>query len=156
MSKVIVFENNKGNVSVVTPTEQGLQVLTIEQIAQKDTPAGVPHYIVDFSTLPKDTGFFNAWVFTTPPSIEVNLNQAKVIYKEAADTRASNLSKPLVDEYMRLTAIGADTTAVQAQIQAINAAAEETAYLNANTVNELIACWPPELGPNPFLPVAAE
>ncbi len=84
--------------------------------------------------------------------ITVNLEKSKVIYKHTADAQAAYLSTPLTQEYMRLVAIGGDTTAVQAQLKAINAAAEETAYLDATTVDELIACWPPELGPNPFLP----
>jgi hypothetical protein len=87
--------------------------------------------------------------------VVVDLDKAKVQYKQTADSTAASLSTPLTQEYMRLTAIGGDTTAVQAQLQAINAAAEETAYLDATTVPELVACWPPELGPNPFLPVSA-
>ena len=84
----------------------------------------------------------------------ISLDRAKAQYKKAADDRAASLSQPLTQEYMRLTAIGGDTTAVQAQLKAINAAAEQTAYLEATTVPELIACWSLELGPNPFLPAA--
>jgi hypothetical protein len=88
------------------------------------------------------------------PAVEVDLAKAKVQYKSAADTAAASLSQPLTQEYMRLMAIEGDTTAVQAQLKAINSAAEETAYLDATTVPELVACWPAELGPNPFLPTA--
>jgi hypothetical protein len=88
--------------------------------------------------------------------ITTNLEKAKAIYKQGADDRAAELSNPLTQEYMRLFAINADTTVVQAQLQAINAAAEKTAYLDATSVDELIACWPPELGPNPFLPIDVE
>ena len=149
-----IFQNTNGNISVGTPTDEALQTQTIEQIAAKDTPAGATYYIVDSASLPVDTAFFNSWVFSTAPEVVVDLDKAKVQYKQTADSTAASLSTPLTQEYMRLTAIGGDTTAVQAQLQAINAAAEETAYLDATTVPELVACWPPELGPNPFLPSA--
>ena len=150
-----IYQNSAGNISVGIPTDETLQTLTIEQIATKDTPPGTTYYIVDSSTLPVDTAFFNSWVFTVAPEVAVDLDKAKVQYKQTADSTAASLSQPLTQEYMRLTAIGGDTTAVQAQLQAINAAAEETAYLDATTVPELVACWPPELGPNPFLPTAS-
>ena len=156
MSQVFIYQNLNGNISVGTPTDEALQTQTIEQIAAKDTPAGATYYIVDSASLPVDTAFFNSWVFSTAPEVVVDLDKAKVQFKSAEDAVAASLSTPLTQEYMRLTAIGGDTTAVQAQLQAINAAAEETAYLDATTVPELIACWPPELGPNPFLPAVAE
>lgn len=151
-----IYQNTNGNISVGTPTDEALQTQTIEQIAAKDTPAGTPWYVVDSSSLPIDTAFFNSWVFSTAPEVVVDLDKGKVQFKSAEDTSAASLSTPLTQEYMRLTAIGADTTAVQAQLVAINAAAEETAYLDATTVPELVACWPPELGPNPFLSTSAE
>jgi hypothetical protein len=155
MSQVFIYKSPKGNVSVGSPTDEALQTQTIEEIAAKDTPAGTQWYIVDSSDLPLDSAFFNAWVFTTPPNVVVDISKAQVVYKQTADSTAASLSTPLTQEYMRLMAIGGDTTAVQAQLKAINAAAEETAYLDATTVDDLVACWPPELGPNPFLPTAA-
>jgi hypothetical protein len=154
MSQVFIYQAPDGNIAVGVPSEEALQTQTIEQIAAKDTPAGAQWYVVDSASLPVDTAFFNSWVFTEAPTVEVDLAKAKVQFKSAEDAAAASLSTPLTQEYMRLTAIGGDTTAVQAQLQAINAAAEETAYLDATTVPELVACWPPELGPNPFLPSA--
>lgn len=147
--QVIVYAQSNGAIAVVNPADCGL---SIEQIAEKDTPAGTEWYIVDSSALPIDTAFFDAWVFTTPPNVVVDIAKAQVVYKQTADSTAASLSTPLTQEYMRLTAIGGDTTAVQAQLVAINAAAEETAYLDATSVPQLVACWPSELGPNPFLP----
>lgn len=151
-----IYQNPNGNISVGSPTDEALQTQTIEQIAAKDTPPGATYYIVASDSLPVDTAFFNSWVFSVAPEVVVDLNKAKVQYKQTADSRAAELSTPLTQEYMRLVAIGGDTTVVQAQLQAINAAAEETAYLDATSVDELIACWPPELGPNPFLPASSE
>jgi hypothetical protein len=152
MSKVFVYENSNSGISLGNPTEEALKNQTIEQIAEQAIPTGTVFYVVDDSTLPSVLNLFNAWVFSTPPEIVVDLDRAKVQYKQIADSTAASLSTPLTQEYMRLTAIGGDTTAVQAQLVAINAAAEETAYLNATSVPQLVACWPSELGPNPFLP----
>ena len=152
MSQVFVYENSNSSISLGNPTEEALKNQTIEQIAEQAVPTGTVFYVVDDSTLPSVLNLFNAWVFSTPPEIVVDLDRAKVQYKQIADSTAASLSTPLTQEYMRLTAIGGDTTAVQAQLRAINAAAEETAYLNATSVPQLVACWPSELGPNPFLP----
>lgn len=156
MAKVFLYQNSPaGNVAVGAPTEEALQFATIEEIALRDVPTGVAYFIVNDSSLPAYYAFFDSWVFSTAPEVVVDLNKAKVQYKQTADSTAASLSTPLTQEYMRLTAIGGDTTAVQAQLKAINAAAEETAYLDATTVPQLVACWPPELGPNLFLPVAS-
>jgi hypothetical protein len=154
MSKVILYAQSSGAVAMVVPAPDCF--LTVEEIAQKDVPSGTPYHIVEKSEISASFAFFNSWVFSTAPEIVVDLGKAKVQYKQAADAAAASLSQPLTQEYMRLMSIGGDTTAVQAQLQAINAAAEETAYLDATSVDALIACWPPELGPNPFLPVSNE
>ena len=156
MNQVFIYASLSGSITVGYPTPEALQTQTIQQIAAKDVPSGTTYYIVDSASLPVDTAFFNSWVFSVAPEVVVDLDKAKVQYKQTADSTAASLSTPLTQEYMRLTAIGGDTTAVQAQLQAINAAAEETAYLDATTVDELVACWPAELGPNPFLPASSE
>lgn len=61
MSQVIVFENENGGVSVGTPTQEALQIMSIYQIATKDVPEGKDFWIVNSSVLPSDHSFFNAW-----------------------------------------------------------------------------------------------
>lgn len=62
MNKRIIYPNDDGGVAVVIPTlECGL---TIEQIAEKDVPAGKPFKIVDLSEIPTDRTFRAAWEFT--------------------------------------------------------------------------------------------
>jgi hypothetical protein len=53
----IIFQNESGGVSVIIPTGK----LPIEDIAQKDVPAGVPYLIVDAIDVPDDRTFRNAW-----------------------------------------------------------------------------------------------
>ncbi len=58
MNARVIFENDEGGVSVLIPCECGL---TIEQIAQKDVPAGKPYRIVDVSDLPNDRADRAKW-----------------------------------------------------------------------------------------------
>lgn len=58
----IIYPTPEGGVAIVIPaTECGL---TIEEIAAKDVPPGVPFKIVDVSEIPEDRTFRAAWEFT--------------------------------------------------------------------------------------------
>ena len=57
MDKVIIYPNETG-ISVIYPCDCGL---TIEQIAQKDVPAGIKYRIIDASELPSDRSQREAW-----------------------------------------------------------------------------------------------
>lgn len=59
MDKRIIYKNESGGVSVIIPAECGL---TIEQIAAKDVPTGLPYKIVDVLDIPVDRSERNAWV----------------------------------------------------------------------------------------------
>lgn len=59
MNKRIIHSNGSGGISVIIPAENS--GLTIEQVAQKDVPAGVPYKIVDVADIPEDRTFRNAW-----------------------------------------------------------------------------------------------
>ena len=52
--KVVIFKNTDDTFSLLIPTQEALQFATIEQIAEKDVPAGCPYWIVDASELPAD------------------------------------------------------------------------------------------------------
>jgi len=59
MSQRIIYQNDNGGVSVITPAPNC--GLTIEQIAKKDVPTGKPYKIVNGSEVPSDRTFRNAW-----------------------------------------------------------------------------------------------
>ncbi len=60
MSKKIIYPRQDGSgVSLIMPAPNA--EITIEEIARKDTPAGVPYLIVDSSSIPNDIYFFDAW-----------------------------------------------------------------------------------------------
>jgi hypothetical protein len=59
MNQRIIYSTPEGGVAVIIPApECGL---SIEEIAAKDVPAGVPYQIVDVSDIPSDRTFRNAW-----------------------------------------------------------------------------------------------
>lgn len=59
MSQRIVYQNDDGSLSIITPApECGL---TIEQIALKDVPFNKPFKIINASDLPADRASRNAW-----------------------------------------------------------------------------------------------
>lgn len=52
MTKVIIFKNDGGGISVIHPTPEALEIYGINAIALKDVPAGKPFKIIDASELP--------------------------------------------------------------------------------------------------------
>jgi hypothetical protein len=61
MNQRIVYQNDDGGISILTPSPECLQSHTIEEIAAKDVPAGKPYKIVDVSDIPSDRTWRNAW-----------------------------------------------------------------------------------------------
>jgi hypothetical protein len=59
MNQRIVYSTPDGGVAVVIPSGE----LSIEEVAAKDVPAGVPYQIVDVSEIPTDRTFRNAWEY---------------------------------------------------------------------------------------------
>lgn len=53
MTQVIIYLQDNGVPAVMTPTPEALQLMTIEQVAIKDVPAGKPFAIVDAAILPQ-------------------------------------------------------------------------------------------------------
>lgn len=62
MSQRIVFQLPGEPVAAMTPCECGL---TIEEIARKDVPVGVPYWIVDHSVIPLDPDDRAEWELST-------------------------------------------------------------------------------------------
>ena len=61
MNSRIIYPTDEGGVAVIIPAaECGL---SIEEIADKDVPAGKPYKIVDVSDIPEDRTFRGAWEY---------------------------------------------------------------------------------------------
>jgi hypothetical protein len=62
MNQRIIYPTDDGGVAIIIPApECGL---TIEEIAEKDVPAGKSYKIVDVSDIPTDRTFRGAWEYT--------------------------------------------------------------------------------------------
>jgi hypothetical protein len=61
MNKRIIYPTPEGGVAIIVPSPDC--GLTVEQIAEKDAPSGVPYRIVDVSEIPTDRTFRDAWEF---------------------------------------------------------------------------------------------
>lgn len=59
MTKKIVFLTSDGSLAIVNPIPDC--GISIEQIALKDVPKGLPYRIIDESELPEDRTFRGAW-----------------------------------------------------------------------------------------------
>lgn len=59
MDKRIIYATPEGGVAIIVPAPNS--GLTIEQIAEKDVPAGAKYQIVDAADIPTDRTFRNAW-----------------------------------------------------------------------------------------------
>ena len=61
MDKRIIYKQDNGTVAIIVPTPDALQTMTIEEIARKDVPTGLPYKIIDVSEISSDRTFRNAW-----------------------------------------------------------------------------------------------
>lgn len=58
----IIYINDDGGVSVVIPTQEGIDLLGIDGVAKKDVPTGKPYKIVEDGYIPTDRTQRDAWV----------------------------------------------------------------------------------------------
>lgn len=61
MNQRIIYPTENGGVAVVVPAPDC--GLTIEEIAAKDVPQGVPFQIVDVADIPTDRTYRDAWEY---------------------------------------------------------------------------------------------
>ena len=63
MTDFIIYPNGNGGICQIIPTGE----ISIQEVARKDVPAGVPYLFVTRDQLP-DHDFFDAWAadFSTP------------------------------------------------------------------------------------------
>lgn len=84
MFKLIIHQSETGGVTLIIPVI-GCG-LSVEEIACKDVPAGIPYYIVDSIEVPEDRTFYEAWEadFSSPDGYGIGAEAwfAKQINKE--------------------------------------------------------------------------
>jgi len=57
MTNAIIYPQDNGTIAIVIPTGE----LPIEDVAQKDVPAGIPYLLIDAADIPADRTFRGAW-----------------------------------------------------------------------------------------------
>jgi hypothetical protein len=57
--KRIIYKTSTGSVRIIVPADN--INMTVEEIAQKDVPTGIPYKIVNASEISSDRTFRNAW-----------------------------------------------------------------------------------------------
>ena len=60
MNSRIIYPTSEG-VAIIVPSPEALETYSIEAIAAKDVPAGVPYKIIDTADVPTDRTFRSAW-----------------------------------------------------------------------------------------------
>ena len=154
MSKIIF--NHEGTISIMHPTPEALQIMTIEQIAEKDLPVGVTTYsIVEDSVIPTDRSFRDSWVGvgigTTGGTISEDMTKAKELHKTKIREARVDKFAELDVEYQRATETSADTSAIVAKKQALRDAPAASGIATAVNTTDLKAQWDTSiLGSNPY------
>lgn len=57
----IIYKNESGGVSIVHPTVEALQFMTIQKIADISVPQGIRYAIVKDDVIPTDRTYRDAW-----------------------------------------------------------------------------------------------
>lgn len=109
----IIYSNPNGGVSIIAPTGE----LSIEEVAAKDVPHGVPYEIVEDDAIPTDRTFRAAWVMGDR-CVEEDLAKCKEIgHDRRRELRAEEFA-PL-DRVISLQLPGMDLAAAEAGRQLI-------------------------------------
>ena len=103
----IIFQNESGGISVIHPTGE----LSIEEIAKKDVPVGVPYEIVEDDAIPSDRYFRNAWVLGDC-CVEHDLDRCRAIGHDMRRAKRAEEFQPY-DEVIAKQIPGADAAAAE-------------------------------------------
>jgi hypothetical protein len=60
MNTRIIYQNDSGGVSIIIPAPDS--GMSVEEVAAKDVPTGLPYKIINVSDIPKDRSERNLWV----------------------------------------------------------------------------------------------
>ena len=104
---------------IIYPTETGVAIihptgeLSIEEVAAKDVPAGVPYRIVNDDEVPSDRTFRNALKY----DLTVDMPKAQGITKDRLRQERAPLLTALDVQYQRAQEDGRDTTIIISEKQ---------------------------------------
>jgi hypothetical protein len=139
----IIYPQSDGQVAVIFPADSSL---SIEEIAAKDVPAGLPYKIVD--SLDMDNDYFNAYDYSEDTGAEVNIDRAKEVHLDKF--RAARAPKLAALDVAFMRAVEQGDSAKQAEIaEAKQELRDITKTPLPDTLEEIKACWPSTLDPRP-------
>lgn len=96
MDERIIYQNENGGVSVVTPSGE----VSLDLVILKDLPKGVDYKVINVSDLPPDRYFRSAWEFDVD-KISINMSKALEIQKNVLRAQRAPLLLALDVEYMK-------------------------------------------------------
>ena len=157
----IIFSNSDGTLSFIVPCLNEInpttgQPFTIQEIADKDLPAGISTYsVVEDSVIPTDIDFRDAWVGvgigTTGGTISHNMTKAKEIHKNNIRAARTPLLTALDVEFQKAQETSANTSDIVAKKQALRDAPAASGISTASNTTELKAQWDTSiLGTSPY------
>jgi len=137
MAKIIIFNQENENAAVMVGTPEFLQDHTIEEVANKDVPAGAKFYIIEEEDLPQEhDNFFDAWEVVNG-AIKVSFTKSQVITKDRLRQERTPLLEALDVQYQRAQEDGRDTSVIIASKQQLRDVTKLAD--NATTLEELKA-----------------
>lgn len=148
MSKRIIYQTDNGGVALITPVmDCGL---TVEEIARKDVPAGVPFKIIYTVEVPDDSTFRAAWEadMTSPHGTGIGQQAWFIEQYEAEIAKINAETGPAQPQYLVASSIDEaelpedmtpeDREAAYAELVTFVTATNEQ---NAATHAEAVAQW---------------
>lgn len=115
MPQVIVFTNEKGNVTVCIPSQESIDAHGIEWIKEKDTPQD--SIIIEYDLLPNSyDDFFDAWRLVQE-NVVVDFPAAQEITKNRLRLEREPLMQEQDVAFQRALESGSDTTAIVTEKQ---------------------------------------
>jgi hypothetical protein len=113
--------------------------MSIEEIAAKDVPAGLPYKIVD--SLDIDNDYFNAYDYSEEAGAEVNIDKAKDLHLDKFRAARTPLLAKLDIDYMRALEVE-DSVKASAIAVAKQELRDVTKITLPDTLPEIKEVWP--------------
>jgi transcription elongation factor GreA-like protein len=132
----ITYPQADGQVVVIIPADLSM---SIEEIAAKDVPAGLPYKIVE--SLDMDDSYFNAYEFSADAGAEINISKAQLIHLDKFRTARTPLLAKLDVDYMRALEVEDSLKASQIAI-AKQELRDVTKTPLPDTLPEIKEVWP--------------
>ena len=128
---------------------------TVQEVADKDVPDGVPYSIVEDSAIPTDQSFRDSWegvaVGTSSVYVQHNMVKAIEIHKKNIRNTREPLLSALDVDFQRALETSADTSTIVAKKQALRDAPAASGISTSTSITQLKAQWDTSiLGASPY------